>query len=531
MRKDYWWADLDQVLEDGDACEAFMQWIQNESNALPFNLHFSIVAFKKMFEVRDSDARKLAEEIHEEYLSDNNKLCIFNDRRISDRIQQRLQDKNFPIDKSLFDECIPYVRKFLQAQLQSFHQSQEFLDLWNSVERSTGHIQRPSTSSVDATHSSFDSKYKTNTHRRETKLTSRTLLRTQHDRDLVLGQSHVERLFGIHSTTLKHPYVCNATTSKNDSTVSSNLSNERKKAYNKEHPLVPNDTRSFNGPQPAFRHDTDDGRRVFADLLIKKLTILDGKQNRTEKMNEKIKEIDKRNNFSARDAVIFVGKSDSAYDFADDDDDLDSYVKRRMMDSNKPSPTRQSPLNGSFKNRRRSPRSCSPDRPKKEVFDPMSWSMSGVSHNMSSNSCKSKKPSRYEYDDDTSGIGSMATTYLSNASLPIKKKHRAMVFQKAREMSSKNQCLDSHNIPTKLSLKGSDGVPIVAHVPKSKITLKEFRKYMSISSKAKKRLYFKSHAEDPNAPYELLLVEDDASFVPVFEGCVAAECRSFSDSD
>lgn len=45
------------------------------------------------------------------------------------------------------------------------------------------------------------------------------------------------------------------------------------------------------------------------------------------------------------------------------------------------------------------------------------------------------------------------------------------------------------------------------------------------------RFYFKTRSADGSAPYELLLVEDDAALLPVFEGCVSAECRCASDSD
>lgn len=106
-----------------------------------------------------------------------------------------------------------------------------------------------------------------------------------------------------------------------------------------------------------YRHDSEDGRKEFAANLMKRLNLVAEKMKRNERMNEDIKRIDKRTQFSARDAVISVGRSDSAYDLAEEDEDLDEYVKKKINpdDSTKASPSFHSPRGNSFKNRRRSP--------------------------------------------------------------------------------------------------------------------------------------------------------------------------------
>ncbi|EYC42556.1 hypothetical protein Y032_0527g2969 [Ancylostoma ceylanicum] len=75
-----------------------------------------------------------------------------------------------------------------------------------------------------------------------------------------------------------------------------------------------------------------------------------------------------------------------------------------------------------------------------------------------------------------------------------------------------------------------DGVPVVAHVPVAPggLTLKEFRRHFSISSHANVQFFFKSTCEDGSAPYQLLLVNDDSAYLPIFEGRITAELKRIS---
>lgn len=104
------------------------------------------------------------------------------------------------------------------------------------------------------------------------------------------------------------------------------------------------------------RHDSAEDRQAFAEALQLRLRALTEKQSRQERLNEQIKRIDSRAQSSARDAVMLSGTSSDVYSLADEEEDLDAYVKRRMhgQDSNKPSPGQQQSPQG-FKNRRRSP--------------------------------------------------------------------------------------------------------------------------------------------------------------------------------
>ncbi|KAL3117997.1 hypothetical protein niasHT_005240 [Heterodera trifolii] len=190
-------------------------------------------------------------------------------------------------------------------------------------------------------------------------------------------------------------------------------------------------------------------------------------------------------------------------------------------------------------------------------------------------------------DGDTSGIGSMTTTHSGNSARGDNDRQRAAMFRRARELSSggrsersgahqqqgltrtarreQQQLSDGNGKPSghspqltnapalsfgrplqqiaspsskvpKMPISfrdtSGDGVLVVAHVPQRPLTFREFRHYLSISSKDRRQFFFKSSCADGSAPYQLLLISDDAALLPLFEGKVSAECRApLSDSD
>uniref|UniRef100_A0A914D7N0 Uncharacterized protein n=1 Tax=Acrobeloides nanus TaxID=290746 RepID=A0A914D7N0_9BILA len=207
------------------------------------------------------------------------------------------------------------------------------------------------------------------THQETPKLTAEALMKSQFDRENALGESTVEKLF---KQTTKYPYVCNATTSKNDSAVSSSFSSDanRRTGANSAHKLAvlreehrrENPITATILPRPErneigekFDHFSEEGRKIFAELLIKKLTILSAKKKHSDAMNEQLKEIEQKK-FSARDVIKANACENIAAD-VDDDDDVENYVKQRMIDdSMKASPSQQSPtIPMSIRSRRRSP--------------------------------------------------------------------------------------------------------------------------------------------------------------------------------
>jgi hypothetical protein len=63
------------------------------------------------------------------------------------------------------------------------------------------------------------------------------------------------------------------------------------------------------------------------------------------------------------------------------------------------------------------------------------------------------------------------------------KTQKMIIFRRLKSSSGRTMAADLITI----SYKDKEGVPVVAYVPRSNLTLKEFRKFLSISSKHKKQ--------------------------------------------
>ncbi|VDD96933.1 unnamed protein product [Enterobius vermicularis] len=105
-----------------------------------------------------------------------------------------------------------------------------------------------------------------------------------------------------------------------------------------------------------------------------------------------------------------------------------------------------------------------------------------------------------------------------------------------QQFSKKPECFRYQvvNAPTDTMISAlcrKGRVPVVAHVPGSSITFREFRKSLGISSRSNMQFFFKCACEDGSAPYQLLLVNDDSAVLPIYDGKVTAECKTLSDSD
>jgi len=475
---DIWCRSLENVLEDGDALQAFLTWARSENAEHPLRFHFSVVAFKEMIGRGDEKSTKLAKEIHKKYLDTERGVCQFVDLNVRELVGQKLANCQ-KLDESLFDPCLPYIHSYLRKQHAQFIRSDSFIEFLNS----SAILNRPSTSSnqpetriEDCPPSSLMNtplpNRRNNTQNRKhkdssnnllqtQKLTPAILLRSQKERELILGQSSVEKMFQPPLT--KYPYVCNATTSKNDSTISSNFSSEANSHHKRTNNYSSSSQQSarpqhqnshsqrlttlanrIDGSGSGFRHETEEGRQDFAEALSKRLRELDEKINRSERINEQIQRIDRRATISTRDVVISSEMTIPSYGMAEEDEDLNNYVKQRMVDdSGKPSPSQQqSPAAiPTQKPRRRSPKSCSPEyfpsaahyqqQPKFNLMSQSYFDPSSVHHQhpMRIAALHAQKFQQYpqvnktsagfdlrntrycDYDDeDTSGIGSMATT-------------------------------------------------------------------------------------------------------------------------
>uniref|UniRef100_A0A915PJ87 DIX domain-containing protein n=1 Tax=Setaria digitata TaxID=48799 RepID=A0A915PJ87_9BILA len=570
-----WSQRLENVLEDRDALEAFKKWMKNESSLAehPINLHFAIIAYKNMCTMKNARAAELARSLHQKYISLKTGVCSFLHEDLRREVSFRVHAfSTSEPDPTVFDCVIPPVEQFLRQQHAQFVSSEEFLDVYNRMEEYTPKPPRIPSSLTS-------SRKQRKSYPCQPTLTAEMLLKTQHERETTLGESEVEKLY---RPMMKTPYICNATTSKNDSAVSSTFSSDA----NGQHPTVKLSTireEQLKGNPathtlarvervdggPMVTHCTEEGRRAFAALLIEKLNVLSARRKRNDVMSQQLRAIESRK-CSAREVVNDVEPT-----AAEEDDELERYVRQRMADdSSKPSPSYHSPdpLNThSLRIRRRSPRSSSPERFRQCVATPLTnlfyapnpYSTNGFApppisrHNrMTSVNTVMLKGARCDMKSmaiyDTSGIESMAPSSVSERDEAA----RAAIFQKARMLSyggsasssnsgrrsSHKQHHDFSSLsrskggtdPKQLvaiSYKEKGRVPVVAHVPIHPITFREFRKYLGISSKSSLQFYFKTACEDGNSPYQLLLVNDDSTILPVYEGRITAECKSISDSE
>ncbi|KAI6182773.1 hypothetical protein M3Y97_00417200 [Aphelenchoides bicaudatus] len=581
--------------------QSFLSWTKSEDAEHPLRFHFSVVAYKEMIGRHDEKSPKLAKEIYKKYLDPQRGVCQFVDLSVREQIGQQLSMPE--LSENLFDPSMPYIHDFLRKQHAQFVRSDAFIDFLNSLPD----LNRPSTSNAPQHEECPPAAVSTPVMSRRTvtqsrkhkdptnilttqKLTPEILLRSQRERELILGQSSVEKMF--QPPLKKYPYVCVATTSKNDSAVSSNFSSEANSHHKRNNNGFTTSTKTASRSQPqqklnalaqrldgsssSFRHDTDEGRLEFANALTKRLQELVEKINRTELMNAQIQKIDRQAMFSARDVLISSEmKISSYYGVADEDEDLNTYVKQRIEDSQKPSPSQQQSPAGlpsnTIKTRRRSPKSCSPEyfpsTNQRHKFNLMSQSYVDPSvHPMRMATMQAHKYNHYQHqsnkggfdlrhqkyydDEDTSGIGSMATTshFSGASSQPHFKERRERHSGSSNSKSNvtrrpkmpdfsdfsslpRQRNTNTNSGQIRISYKESNGVPVVAYVSHKQINFREFRKYLSIPSKSQKQFFFKTKSDDNSAPYQLLLIDDDSTILPIFEGTIAAECRSLCESD
>ncbi|VDN53225.1 unnamed protein product [Dracunculus medinensis] len=520
---------------------------------------------------KNSRAAELARNLHQRYVSLNTGVCSFlpeNLRReVSAHVHSLLAAEP---DPTIFDCLCTPVEQFLRQQHALFVCSEEFLDAFNKVDDSFSKLSK-STNITQAT----ARKSKKVLH--QPMLTAEMLLKTQYERENAFGESEVEKMY---RPAVKVPYVCNATTSKNDSAVSSTFSSDAngqtavvKLSTIREEQLRGNPvTHTLARVEKmdsglVMTHCTEEGRKAFAALLIEKLNLLSAKRRRNDVMNQQLRDIQSRK-CSAREIV-----NDMEPTAAEEDDELERYVRQRMADDScKPSPSYHSPdypNAHSLRYRRRSPKSSPPERFRNYTASlAVEFNSPYMINPYSSNGfapppCSKynrdvlpAKPASYEVKSltmyDTSGIESMAPSLVHERD----ELQRAAIFQKARLLSANshtNRKVHKHSDFSSLPrMKGNDSkplitisykqknrVPIVAHVSLQTMTFRDFRKYLGISSKSNQqvpipilpRFFFKTACEDGNSPYQLLLVNDDSTILPVYEGRITAECKSISDSE
>uniref|UniRef100_A0A0N5A7S3 Regulator of G protein signaling domain protein n=1 Tax=Syphacia muris TaxID=451379 RepID=A0A0N5A7S3_9BILA len=573
-----WSQKLENVLEDRNALEAFVNWMKTESSFAehPIRLHFAIIAYRNMCAEHNSRTVELAKNLHQRYVSVNTGLCTFLPEDLRNEISARVHNlSTADPDPEVFDCLVPYLDNFLRKKHAQFVLSEEFLELYNQMMQSSAPtvVSTAYRSSTGFNLTSHGKLRKGFAH--QPTLTAEMLLKTQFVRENTLGESEVEKLYPPSS---KMPYVCNATTSKNDSAVSSTFSSEAnnqnaalklstiREEQIRDNPATFTLARVEKLDWPTmYNHSTEEGRRFFATALIEKLNLLSAQRRRNDAMSQQLRNIESKK-CSARDVIV---NSVEPNVLEDDDDELDKYLREKMEDnSSKPSPSFYSPDSNNIhlSRFRRKSKWSSPDQNQYNVvtsaMDSLCinsgvWcsagfmSLSQTKHIRNQNISGAKHYSKERCEASSSvtaadNCGSISICPTANIQC-VDESHRAAAFQKARLLSSnsnrrflhKHHDLSSQTLRSRndckplltISYRGKSRVPVVAHVPGTSITFREFRKTLGISSRNNMQFFFKCACEDGSAPYQMLLVNDDSTVLPIYEGKVTAECKTLSDSD
>ncbi|KAK6054427.1 hypothetical protein COOONC_08067 [Cooperia oncophora] len=153
------------------------------------------------------------------------------------------------------------------------------------------------------------------------------------------------------TSSMPRPYVCHATTSQNDSAVSSSFSSDanghrptRLRSIREEHLrgnpttfAIPRVEHHSKGDTMQFDHNTEEGRRMFAAMLCKKLNRLQARRERNDETERQLRDIEDRK-CTTRE---LISTSEAVHDVAgDDDDDVECYLERMREDSLKASANR-----------------------------------------------------------------------------------------------------------------------------------------------------------------------------------------------
>ncbi|CAP36177.2 Protein CBR-PRY-1 [Caenorhabditis briggsae] len=615
-----WARSLEAVLSDRTALDLFQKWLMEYSLPQYLDLYFAIRAFERMTLEGKPEKNQLSKSIYCKFLSSRTGNCEAIPKHFKAPIGEKIRH-GIDLEDRAFSHCSSFVVDFLRRQHEEFVRSDEFIEALNKV-RLRPLFPKPTvilqmSSSTDSSSSHQNTIRKSGSSKRTaTQLTAEALLKTKHDRHTKFGELKLEKMY----PSARQPYVCNATTSHNDSAVSSSFSGDAPGAHRSNRlrhlreeqahqnrdtatvPRVEKQQASSAADQP-FDHATENGRRGFSMEITKKLLRHLDKVKMNEEMERRIDDIEE----CRYTTIDMVNGTEADVDMGgiDEDEELDDYLKMKMTDDSQkgsqnrspkgpnsgekekdgvsknatfspaPPPPRDSPRglisshlhhHSIHHNTIRPPRRTSKEYPldislsrnqypRHHQIDTnrslMSQSMCvpGPSYSSASSTFSrdsfapspmlkgfagapgsSKSSQMY----DSSGIGSMApSAFSATSSLDYKeKRHRKSLPNHHSMMSNSLTTPRKHhkigkslsNLIT-LSYVGSDKIPVVTHVPyDGPMTLAEFKRHFALPTGGQ-QLFFKTDCEDGSAPFQLLLVRDEHTLLPVFEGRIAAEIR------
>ncbi|CAI2295381.1 unnamed protein product [Caenorhabditis sp. 36 PRJEB53466] len=335
-----WARSLEAVLSDRAALDAFQEWLMEYSSPQYLDLYFAIRAYERMVLEAKPEKSQLAKSIYSKFLSSRSGNCEAIPSKYRAPIGEKLRRAG-DVDNRAFGHCSSFVVDFLRRQHEAFLGSDEFIDAFNKMTHAEQNAAHHNTMERRKSSSSA-----TNTHRRSaaqtaTQLTAEALLKSKHDRHTKLGETKLEKMY----PPTRQPYVCNATTSHNDSAVSSSFSagdapscshrahNTRLRHVREEQarentgtftvPRVEKEHRSTEGQQ--FEHSSEHGRKIFAIEITKKLLRHMDKVKLADEMEKHINDIQE----CRYTTIDMVNGTEDNYSKIDEDEELDDYLKMK----------------------------------------------------------------------------------------------------------------------------------------------------------------------------------------------------------
>ncbi|CAB3408747.1 unnamed protein product [Caenorhabditis bovis] len=545
-----WARDLDYVLNDRPALDAFREWLVEYSSSIYLDLYFAMRAYDKMVAKRDPKSFDLAKTIYSKFISLRTGICDAIPSKLRAQIGDNVRSmfaNGHDADPRLFQACQSPVEDYLRRQHQQFVCSDEFIEAFNKV----AITELQSSSNMNTLDRRRSNAARRNSAQMAPQLTAEALLKSRHNRQTTLGK--LEKMY----PPTRQPYVCNATTSHNDSAVSSSFSGDTPAAHRssrtrhmrdeqlRENPptfTLPRVEHSKNEGQ-QFDHSSESGRKQFVMAVTKKLYRIIDKMSMNDETEKKINDIEQCK-YTTMDMVIGINAEESMGRI-DEEEELDDYLKKLKDDSQRASATRSPHVNcDTFSPTRESKQqAANNDRLTRSMISYSS--SSSYSRNMDFNNIsldtfapppmnqsfgytKVKDSGSQLYD--SSGFGSMAPSAFSASTDSSRDRIRHIQshkFPNAIRSTPRKQKTrsDMSNLIT-ISYIDIDGVPVVAHVPNNgAMTLGEFRRYFLLSESHHTQLFFRTDCEDSSARYQLLLIKDEDALLPIFEGRITAELR------
>ncbi|CAB07332.2 Axin-like protein pry-1 [Caenorhabditis elegans] len=580
-----WARSLEAVLSDRSALDAFQEWLIEYSSPQYLDLFFAIRAYERMALEGKPEKSQLSKSIYSKFLSSRTGNCEAIPKHFRAPIGEKLRHGT-ELEDRVFSHCSNFVQEFLRRQHEEFVGSEEFIEAFNKMSSTTAD-QLPGGSAHHSSHQNTMRRSSGTTSRKSaaqiaTQLTAEALLKSKHDRHSKLGETKLEKMY----PPTRQPYVCNATTSHNDSAVSSTFSGDTPEAHrmhsNRLRHIRDEQARENHGTMTLPRvekasvdgqqwdHSSESGRRNFAMEITRKLLRHIDKVKLNDEMEKRIDDIEECR-YTTIDMVNGTEPNDDLGKI-DEDEELDDYLKMKMTDDSQKGSTNRSPKGPAgepnksgegSKNTTLSPTNRAPAQlhntirvPRRKDY-PRDTSASLKSHRhhqidtnrmMSQSMCApsySSASSSYSRDSfapapttrvnfapgsskssqfyDSSGIGSMApSAFSATSSLDYKDRRQHRKAPTPKKHSKIGKNLS--NLIT-ISYLGTDKIPVVTHVPNDgPMTLAEFKRHFALPNGAH-QLFFKTECEDGSAPFQLLLIKDEHHLLPVFEGRIAAELR------